>query len=149
MLLLGNYQHTLDDKNRIRLPAKFREKLGSEYILIPGTSGCISLYPASAEEKFIRAVNKLGEFSADNAETLRSLTERAAVVEADSQGRFMITSDLLRIAHIDKDVRILGVVDRVEIWSEERYLKRISEKDETPEAYDELNMKLQRALHEE
>ena len=147
MLLLGNYQHTLDDKNRIRLPAKFREKLGNEYILLPGTSGCISLYPASAEEKFIRAVNEMGEFSADNAETIRSLTEMAATVEADSQGRFMLPYDLLRIAKIDKDVRSLGLVDRVEIWSEERYIDRRSKKDESTEAYDQLNMKFQEALH--
>ncbi len=148
MLLLGNYQHALDDKNRIRLPAKFRERLGSEYILFPGTHGCISLYPASAEEKFVNAVNKLGEFSADNAETIRSLTEKAAVVEADSQGRFMLTPDLLRLAHIDKAVRIIGVVDRVEIWSEERYIDRLKGKDESDAAYDELNMKFHNALHE-
>ena len=146
MLLLGNYQHTLDDKNRIRLPAKFREKLGNEYILMPGTDGCISLYSADAEELFIKAVTELGEFSAYNAETIRSLSEMAATVEADSQGRFMLPSELLELAHIDKDVRIIGVMNRVEIWSEERYIIRRKKKEETPEAYNQLYMKLDEAL---
>lgn len=149
MLLLGNFQHTLDDKNRIRLPAKYREILGNEYILFPGTSGCISLYPASAEDVFVRVVNELGEFSADNAETLRSLSECSAMVEADSQGRFMLPTDLINIAQIDKDVRIVGVINRVEIWSEEKYLDRISKKDKSSEAFDKLNMTLHYATHKD
>ncbi len=149
MLLLGNFQHTLDDKNRIRLPAKYREELGNEYILFPGTKGCISLYPVSAEEKFINAVNEMGEFSADNAETLRRLTERAATVEADSQGRFMIPTDLLHLAKIDKDVRIVGIIDRVEIWSEERYLERRQKMDDSSDAFDELYMQVHNALHKQ
>ncbi len=149
MLLLGNFQHTLDDKNRIRLPAKFREKLGSEYILMPGTDGCISLYSAASEEIFIKAVMELGEFSADNAETIRSLSEKAAMVDADAQGRFMLPTELLELAQIDKDVRIIGVINRVEIWSEERYVARRRAKDESPAAYNALNMKLHEALHKQ
>ena len=149
MLLLGNFQHSLDDKNRIRLPAKYREKLGNEYIMLPGTHGCISLYPASAEDKFVRVVNELGEFSAENAETLRMITEMAATVEADSQGRFMLPSDLIKFAKIDKDVRIIGVIDRVEIWSEESYIEWHNGTDRSAKAFDAVNMKIHNAMHKE
>ncbi len=149
MLLLGNFQHTLDDKNRIRLPAKYREKLGNEYIMLPGNNGCISLYPASAEEKFIRVVNELGEFSAENAETLRIITDMAATVEADSQGRFMLPNELIKFAKIDKDVRIIGVIDRVEIWSEEKYVEWRNGSERTADALNALNMKLHNAMHKQ
>ena len=82
VILLGNCQHTLDDKNRIRLPAKFREKLGNEYILMPGIDGCIFLYPSSAEEKFLRAVEEM-EFDSENAEIITRIAEMSATVESD------------------------------------------------------------------
>ncbi|MCH5151067.1 MAG: cell division/cell wall cluster transcriptional repressor MraZ [Clostridiales bacterium] len=132
MLLLGNFQHTLDDKNRIRLPAKYREKLGNDYILMPGIDGCIFLYPAAAEEKFLRAVEEM-EFDSEKSDIIDIISEMSATVEADSQGRFMLTDDLLKFANIDKEVRIVGSFKWIEIWSEELYLKRKAKKDRTPE----------------
>ena len=133
MLLLGNFQHTLDDKNRIRLPAKYREKLGNEYILMPGIDGCIFLYPASAEEKFLRAVEEM-EFDAEKSDIVTLIAEMSTTVEADSQGRFMITPDLLKYANIDKDVHIRGAFKWIEIWSEELYAKRHENRDHSSEA---------------
>ena len=146
MLLLGNFQHALDDKNRIRLPAKYREKLGNEYILMPGIGGCIFLYPAEAEEKFMKAVEDIGEFNTKSAETIRRISEMSATVDADSQGSFMLTQELLNFAKIDKDVRIVGAINRIEIWSEELYTKRRSVNDESSEAVDELYMEFHRSM---
>ena len=146
MLLLGNFQHALDDKNRIRLPAKYREKLGSDYILMPGIGGCIFLYPAEAEEKFLKAVDELGEFNSKNAETIRRLAEMSATVEADSQGRFMLTQELLKFAKIDKDIRIVGAINKVEIWSEQLYTSRRNAKEETPEMYDDVYMEFHKSM---
>ncbi|MCH5157053.1 MAG: hypothetical protein J1G02_04150 [Clostridiales bacterium] len=136
MLLLGNFQHSLDDKNRIRLPAKYREKLGNDYILMPGIDGCIFLYSADAEDKFLKAVEEM-EFDSDKSDIIDLIAEMSATVEADSQGRFMITDELLKFANIDKDVRIVGSFKRIEIWSEEIYLKRQAKKDRSPEAVNE------------
>ena len=136
MLYLGNFQHSLDDKNRIRLPAKYREKLGNEYILMPGIDGCIFLYPAEAEEKFLRAVEAM-EFDAEKADLITRIAAISATVEADSQGRFMLTTDLLKFAKIDKDVRIRGAFNKIEIWSEEIYVERFESKPQTPEALNE------------
>ena len=148
MLLLGNFQYTLDDKNRIRLPAKYREKLGNEYILMPGIDGCIFLYPAGpeAEEKFLKAVNEM-EFDSDKADIVSRIAEISATVEADSQGRFMLPTELLKYAKIDKDVRIRGWFKRIEIWSEELYVKRHQEKEQSPESMNQSYTEFHKAVN--
>ena len=146
MLLLGNFQHTLDDKNRIRLPAKYREKLGNEYILLPGIDGCIFLYPSSAEDKFLQAVEEM-EFDSEKADIITRIAEISATVEADSQGRFMLTSDLLKFAKIDKDVRIRGAFNKIEIWSEEIYVKRHESKPQSAEDLNEAYMTFHKAVN--
>ena len=137
MFLVGNQQHVLDDKNRIRLPAKHREALGNQYILMPGTGGCIFVYPASEEHRLIAAIEHADSFDPDMAELVRSITEFAATAEADNQGRFMIPQDLLDVCGITKNVRIVGAVSKVEIWSEERYLERRKGMDTSAKGFDD------------
>lgn len=146
MLLLGNYQHALDDKNRIRLPAKYREMLGDNYILLPGMDGCIFVFSADDEQKFIKAIADQESLDPDKAELLRALTEHAAVVEADKQGRFMLTQDLLELAQINKNIRIVGALSKVEIWSEERYIERRNKTDLTPKGLNAIYKKLHEAM---
>ena len=74
MFLVGNFQHSLDDKNRIRLPSKHRDVMGNKYILMPGMNGCIFVYPANEEEKLLKAMQDLESFDPDQAEWLRSIT---------------------------------------------------------------------------
>lgn len=138
MILLGNYQHSLDDKNRIRLPSKYREILGSTYILVPGTRGCIWLYPASSESDFLAILKDIGEFNPDNSDAVRIITEMGTTADADSQGRFMLPQNLVNFAKIDKDIRILGAINKVEIWSEERYVKWHSTVKNEPEDIDNI-----------
>lgn len=146
MFLVGNQQHMLDDKNRIRLPAKHREVLGNKYILMPGTDGCIFVYPESDENKIVAAMANVDSLDPDVAELVRSLTEFAATVEADSQGRFMLTQDLMDICGIKKNVRIVGAISKVEIWSEERYLERRGGQDLSPRGFNERYRQLQNKL---
>lgn len=147
MFLVGNQQHTLDDKNRIRLPAKHREALGNSYILMPGMNGCIFVYPANEEQKLLKAIQDMDSFDPDCAEWIRSIAEFSATAEADSQGRFMIPQDLLNICGIKKDVRIVGAISKVEIWSEERYQERRKGQDHSPQAFDELYRNLHKAMN--
>lgn len=142
MFLVGNQQHMLDDKNRIRLPAKHREALGNKYILMPGTDGCIFVYPASDEHKIIAAIENIDSFDPDIAEWVRSVAEFSATVEADSQGRFMLPQDLMEICGIVKNVRIVGAITKVEIWSEERYSERRKGQDLTPKGFDDRYRKI-------
>ncbi len=142
MFLVGNQQHMLDDKNRIRLPAKHREALGNKYILMPGTSGCIFVYPASDEHKLLEAIENMDSFDPEIAEWVRSVAEFSATVEADSQGRFMLPQDLMDICGIKKNVRIVGAITKVEIWSEERYMERRSGQDLSSAGFDERYRKI-------
>ncbi len=147
MFLVGNQQHTLDDKNRIRLSAKYREQMGSNYILMPGMDGCIFVYGADELQKMLQTIQDMGSsFDPALAEWIRSIAEYAATVEADSQGRFMIPQDLLEISGIKKDVRIVGAISRVEIWSEERYLARRNNQDHSPAGLNDLYSNLHKAM---
>ncbi len=124
MILLGNFQHSLDDKNRIRLPSKYREILGGSYFLVPGTRGCIWLYSVNNESDFMKMLKDIGEFNPDNTDAIRTITAMGTLADADSQGRFMLPQELIKFAKINKDIRIVGVLNKVEIWAEEQYLAR-------------------------
>ncbi len=147
MFLVGNQQHTLDDKKRIRLPAKHREQLGNSYILMPGMDGCIFVYGADEQQKMLQAIEEMGSsFDPAVAEWIRSIAEYSATVEADSQGRFMIPQDLIDIGGIKKDVRIVGAISRVEIWSEERYIARRTGQDSSAKGLNDLYSNLHKAM---
>lgn len=146
MFLVGNYQHALDDKNRIRLPSKYREKMGSSYLLMPGTDGCIFVYPADEEEKIFKTLLDLDSFDPERAEEIRRLTENAAMVDADGQGRFILPNDILEIANITKNVRIVGAISKVEIWSEELYQARRNKQDRTPDGFNKVYSSLHKAM---
>ncbi len=146
MFLVGNQQHALDDKNRIRLPAKFREQLGNSYILMPGTNGCIFVYPADEQQKLLQLIADADSFDPIQSEWVRRIAEFSALVDADSQGRFMLPDDLIEICGIQKNVRIVGAISKAEIWSEERYLDRRNSQDNSAVGFDKLYTNLHKAL---
>lgn len=121
MFLMGNFQHSLDDKNRIRLPADFRKVMGDEYYLMPGTNGCIFVYKAEDTQNVLARLFALDSLDPEKALKLTQLTAFSRSVTADSQGRFMLPDDLIKIMGIKKDVRIVGAATKAVIWSEERW----------------------------
>ncbi len=138
MFLLGNFQHQLDDKNRIRLPAKFRADLGDKYILMPGTGGCIYVYKADETQKILAALNDMQSMDPIKEEWIRSLVSEGCSVDADSQGRFVLPSNLQEIAGINKDVRVVGSISKVELWSEERWQQRLAKTDRSASGFDAI-----------
>ncbi|HIT77746.1 MAG TPA: division/cell wall cluster transcriptional repressor MraZ [Candidatus Limihabitans stercoravium] len=138
MFLLGNFQHQLDDKNRIRLPAKFRADLGDKYILMPGTGGCIYVYKADETQKILATLNDMQSMDPVKEEWIRSLVSEGCSVEADSQGRFVLPSNLQEIAGINKDVRVVGSISKVELWSEERWQQRLAKTDRSASGFDAI-----------
>lgn len=138
MFLLGNFQHQLDDKNRIRLPAKFRADLGDKYILMPGTGGCIYVYKADETQKILATLNDMQSMDPIKEEWIRSLVSEGCSVEADSQGRFVLPSNLQEIAGINKDVRVVGSISKVELWSEERWQQRLAKTDRSASGFDAI-----------
>lgn len=120
---IGRYAHGLDDKNRLFLPARFREKnSGSQFILTQGLEQCLFLFPVrawsvlAAKLETLPLANKVEERAFK-----RILLAGASEIEVDTQGRILIPQILKEYAQIRRDTVILGVLHHVEIWSKERW----------------------------
>ena len=120
--MLGTYSHQLDDKNKIRIPARLKSELRDDFTLTKGVDGCIYVF---AQSVFAAHINgKLDEVSiGDRAaqRPLRLLMASAYEVSEDKQGRLILPAELIKHAGIKKNVVILGVGNRAEIWDEERW----------------------------
>lgn len=115
--LIGSYNHTIDSKNRLFLPAKQRDYLGSTVILTRGLRNCLYMYTAEGWENFISAIENDNDFISDE-ETLYFLGN-AQEVDVDSQGRITVPQTLRSFFGIGKDVTIVGAGQRLEIWKTE------------------------------
>lgn len=120
-MFLGEFEHSLDDKNRLRLPNKFkREK--EEFVILKGNSSCLFVLPKDTFEGFLENANKIPMFSNDQ-KALRLLFSSASLLEEDNQGRFLLPQSLRIFANIKKDVAFVGVGNRIEIWAKENWQK--------------------------
>ena len=120
--MLGTYTHQLDDKNRIRIPARLKKELSETYTLTKGVDGCIYVFAAATFEAHING--KIDEVSiGDRAaqKPLRLLMASAYELNEDKQGRLILPADLIKHAGIKKNVVILGVGNRAEIWDQEKW----------------------------
>ena len=129
----GEYQHGLDAKGRLILPVRIREELGSRFFLTKGLDGCLFIYTPDAWEAFSQKLKGLSTSSRDARRLVRYFIGSSVECEADKQGRFLIPPVLRDFAMIDKDVTVLGVTDRIELWSTERYRTYQNDNDESIE----------------
>lgn len=120
-MFMGEYSHTVDAKGRLIVPSRFRELLGDEFVVTKGMDGCLFVYPSEEwkviEEKF-RNVSQMGK---DARKFARFFFAGAAACEVDKQGRILIPTVLREFAGLEKDVILAGVLNRIEIWSKERW----------------------------
>ena len=140
----GEYRYSLDNKGRINIPSKFRSalsKLSNEnFVITKGMDSCIVAYPL--EEWQIRVESGLRELSSTsskNRKLVRSITRFANTVKLDAQGRIQITPNLKEYADLEKEVIIIGVVNKIEIWNPVNLSKM---EDITPDDFDELEDKV-------
>ncbi len=121
-MFMGEYNHTVDAKGRLIVPSKFREQLGDEFVVTKGLDGCLFVYPndewSNIEEKF----RNIPLTTKDARKFSRFFFAGAASCEVDKQGRILIPPTLREFADIQKDVVSVGVLNRIEIWSKERWL---------------------------
>lgn len=120
-MFMGEYRHSLDAKNRIIVPAKFRDALGETFVVTKGLDGCLAVY---TEEKWADMIARLERIPATKKEArlyMRSLTSKAVECTLDKQGRIQLPQFLLSTAAIDKSCVVVGVADHVEIWPEEHW----------------------------
>ena len=113
-MFMGEYNHTIDAKGRLIIPSKFRELLGEEFVLTKGLDGCLSIYPMD-EWKALPLTNK-------NARTFtRFFVAGATNCELDKQGRILVPQTLREFAGLEKDVVLTGNLNRIEVWSKEKW----------------------------
>lgn len=120
-MLLGEYQHNIDTKGRLIIPAKFRGNLGGRFIVTRGLDGCLFGYPM---EEWNRLVEKLSQLPLAKKEArmfTRFFYSAATECELDKQGRINIPESLRTHAELKKECCIIGVSNRFEIWSKERW----------------------------
>ena len=122
MFYLGKFNHTLDSKNRLFVPARFREKLGADFVLFKMPEDCLALYDSENFEKLIEQVYEKSE-SEESREAQRNFFDGALSVTQDKQGRFTVPQDFIEYANLGEEVLILGAANRLEIWNKERYEK--------------------------
>lgn len=125
-MLLGEYQHQIDEKSRIIVPSKFRQDLGITFVVTKGLDNCLFVYSIN-EWKIFEAKLKALPLSNTNARTFtRFFASGATECEMDKQGRILIPANLREHANLTKEVVVIGVSTRVEIWSKENWLNYTS-----------------------
>jgi len=126
----GEYRISLDDRGRMRIPSKIRDKFNGEYVIYGGSDGCLILSSYEEfKEKFEGLSREIKLSDKAKQEALRILSSTVQMPEEDSQGRFVLSAKLKKMANINKKVVFLGVfTGRVEIWSEEKYAERFENK---------------------
>ncbi|WIW71664.1 division/cell wall cluster transcriptional repressor MraZ [Anaerosinus gibii] len=115
-MLMGEYSHIVDTKGRMILPAKFREELGTSFILTKGLDNCLFIYEASEWSVLEGKLKQLPLSKPEARAFMRFFFSGATQTECDKQGRILIPSNLREYAKLDKDVVVIGVLNRVEVW---------------------------------
>ncbi len=121
-MLIGEYIHTIDEKNRMSLPVKFRKEMGKKIIITPGLGDCLFLFTTGEWKKVSKRLSSsdsdLSFLKADQRSFNRFMFGRAAEVEVDSIGRILIPYFLKDRIGLKNTAAVVGVEDRVEIWNE-------------------------------
>jgi MraZ protein len=127
-MLIGEYIHTIDEKNRISLPSKFRKEMGKKIIITPGLDQCLFIFTAKEWTKVSKRLSDsdsdLSFLTADKRSFNRFMFGRAAEIEVDSIGRILIPDFLKDRIGLKNTAAMVGVEDRVEVWNENAWNKQ-------------------------
>lgn len=122
-MLIGEYEHSLDSKGRMILPAKIREDLGEKFIITKGLDGCLFGFSESEWNNFEEKLKQLPLTNKNARDFVRFFLSGAVVAETDKQGRFLIPSNLREYADLNKEAVVTGVGTRIEIWERDKWKK--------------------------
>lgn len=147
-MFMGEYNHTVDPKGRLIVPSKFREQLGNEFVVTKGLDGCLFVYPNEEWQNIEEKFRNISMTSKDARKFSRFFFAGAASCELDKQGRILLPSVLREYADLEKEVVLVGVLSRVEIWSKERWLdtNNYDDMDEVAEHMAELGLSIQETV---
>jgi len=139
IMFMGEFRHSIDSKGRLIVPSKFREGLGDSFVVTRGLDHCLFAYPFEEWRNLEQKLKQLPMNRGDARAFMRLLFSGAVDVEIDKQGRVLIPQNLRDYARLDREVVVLGVSSRVEVWSQELWEKY---SDEATESFEELAEKL-------
>jgi MraZ protein len=127
-MLLGEYEHTLDDKNRLTLPAKFRQAFAEGIVVTRGIDGCLHAYTPDDWATLVGGnLATLNPLSKEGRRMQRFFFSGAAETELDKQGRVGLPAALLQHAKLERDVVVAGVHDHLEIWDRDAWRRELAE----------------------
>lgn len=119
-MFIGQYNHTIDEKGRIIIPSKLRNELGNNFIVTRGLDGCLFIYSNIEWMNIVSKYKNLPD-TKEKRNFMRVFLSLATICEYDKQGRINIPTSLISYANLKKDCVIVGVFDRLEIWSKESW----------------------------
>lgn len=120
-MFIGEYQHTLDNKGRVIIPSRFREDLGEEFVMTKGLDNCLFIYARDEWSILEEKLKTLPLTNRDARAFVRFFFSGAAECTLDKQGRVLIPANLREHSRLEKDVVVIGVSTRMEIWSKEEW----------------------------
>tara|TARA_S200000501_G_scaffold344834_1_gene356895 strand:+ start:89 stop:553 length:465 start_codon:yes stop_codon:yes gene_type:complete len=144
---IGEYSYSLDSKGRINIPAKFRQSLSVDnnntFVISRGMDPCIYVYPLLQWQGIEQNLRQLSSLSSINRTFIRNTVRYATPSTYDKQGRIGLSTDLIKYARLDREVQIIGMVNKMEIWDPSQLLETDkSNISIDPQAYDDLADKI-------
>lgn len=130
-MFMGEFQHSVDEKGRMIIPAKFREELGPTFVMTRGLDQCLFVYPMSEWKAMEQKLKSLPLMKSDARAFTRFFFSGAVECELDKQGRVNIPANLRSHAKLEKDCVVIGVSTRVEIWSKEAWETYFSQSEDS------------------
>ena len=127
-MLLGEYEHTIDDKNRLTLPAKFRGDFARGIVVTRGLDGCLFAYTRDAWDRLVDStLGSVDQLTQEGRRLYRHFFSGASEGELDRQGRVMLPGALVQHANLGREVVVAGVNDRLEIWDRDAWRRELAE----------------------
>jgi len=118
-MFLGQHEHSMDEKGRLFLPAKFRERLGSPFVVTKGLDNCLFVYPLLEWEATVQRLQEITTSRGDARAFERLFLSGAAELDCDKQGRINIPEPLRQHSRLEKDAVVIGVGRKIEVWSKQ------------------------------
>lgn len=120
-MFMGEYTHTIDTKGRLIIPSKFREELGETFVVTKGLDGCLFVFSDEEWKAFEIKLKSLPLTNKNARQFARFFVAGATPCELDKQGRILLPATLREFAGLEKDVVLTGMLNRIEIWSKEKW----------------------------
>lgn len=130
-MLIGTYRHSIDAKKRMRMPSKFKAELGSNFVITKGNSGNLFVFSNAEFSILHEKMINIPIFDEEAQKPIRKFLSSAFEAEEDNQGRVLLPKELVKFAGIEKNLVFVGLGNRVEIWSEEKWNAEQENEDKT------------------